>query len=87
MLCAIAFGGLILYLYCYYGKLASDFFTLFDACLYESNWMVLTNDLQKTFILMIAYGQRRIFYHGYGFVELNLETFLKVKHFLKIIFY
>lgn len=67
-----------LYAYCYIGKHSSDYYLAFGDCLYESNWMSLPNDMQKTFILMIAHSQIPIYYHGYGVVILDLNLFTRV---------
>lgn len=68
----------ILFLYCFYGKLATDSFGSMAVCMFESNWQDLPVDLQKYFILVIGNAQRPLFYHGSGLAVLNLETFTKV---------
>lgn len=68
-----------LFLYCYYGKLASESFESMADLLYENNWPELPNKLKKYFILMIGNGQQPLFYHGFGIAVLNLETFSKVR--------
>lgn len=78
MVFASSFGGLNLYFYCLYGKYATDSFQAFSDCLYETNWFVLPNDIQKNFILIIGQAQKRIYYHGHGVINLDLETFCKV---------
>lgn len=75
---AISIGKLNLFLYCYCGQCATDDYAAYADYLYESNWIKLSNDLQKKFILMIAYAQEPVYYHGYGMVYLNLKTFLAV---------
>lgn len=67
-----------IYLYCHHGKCATDYYESYADCLYESNWIILPNRLRKSFILMIAYGQKEIFYDSYGFIKLDLEGFSKV---------
>lgn len=79
MLFASAFGVLKLYIYCYYGKCATDNYAAFAHCLYEMNWMILPIDLQKSLILLIAHAQKPISYHGYNIVDLNLNTFTRVR--------
>ncbi|XP_031632738.1 odorant receptor 67a-like [Contarinia nasturtii] len=67
-----------LFLSCYFGKLASNSYEKMADCLYhDCNWIELPNDLKKSIILMIQMSQKPIFYHGFGIVELNLETFTK----------
>lgn len=67
----------ILLVFCYYGKMATESFENMADCLYESNWLDLTVDLQKYFITLIINTQRRLYYHGYGMVVLDLETFCR----------
>lgn len=66
------------FLYCYFGKCATDFYAEFANCLYESNWMTLHYDIQKYFILMIGNGQKLLYYSGFDMVNLNLELFCRV---------
>lgn len=68
-----------LFVYCYFGKLATKSFESIADCLYETNWQDLPIDMQKHFILMIANYQKPIYYHGFGIAVLNLETFVKVR--------
>lgn len=67
-----------LFLYCFFGKLATESFETMADCLYETNWLDLPVNLQKYFIVMIGNAQIPIHYHGFGVALLNLETFLKV---------
>lgn len=68
----------MLFLYCFFGKLAIDSFARMADSLFEANWQDLPINLQKYFILMIANSQKPIYYHGFGVAILNLETFCKV---------
>lgn len=77
---SIAISGSNLFLYCYYGKLSTDYYGGFAGCLYESNWMLLPVDLQKSFISMIVYARKPLSYHGYNFIDLNLDTFTMVSN-------
>lgn len=72
------FSTLLLFVYCYYGKIATDSFIAMSDCLYESNWHNLPIHLQKYFIIMITNAQRKLYYHGFGILFLNLETFSAV---------
>lgn len=67
-----------LFVFCYFGKLATDSFSNMGDCLFEYDWQALPIDLQKYFPLMIQNAQRRILYHGFGILVLKLETFTKV---------
>lgn len=74
----MVYTELTLYLYCYYGKYATDSYASYANCLYNSNWIILPLNFQKLFVVMIGHAQQPLFYHGYGMVELNLETFARV---------
>lgn len=71
---------LCLFVYCYFGKLATESFLNMSDGLYQSNWFKLPVNLQKYFVPMIQNTQRPLYYHGFGIAVLNLETFTKVKH-------
>lgn len=81
-LCLILFsvvvGFINLFLYCYFGKMATDSFEQMAVCLYECNWQDYPIDLQKYFILMLQNMQQPLWYHAYNVAILNLETFTKV---------
>lgn len=78
----LTIGGLVsicnLFVYCYYGKLATDSYAQFNNCFYNANWQDLSNGLQKYFIVMMANAQLPLQYHGLGIAILNLETFTRV---------
>lgn len=76
---AIIDGVSDLYLYCYFGKLATDSHTKMAECLYETNWPDLPVPLQKYFILMISNIQKPLYYHGFGIAVLDLEAFTQVR--------
>lgn len=67
------------FLYCYFGKSATDSYAKMADRLFESDWQKLPIELQKYLILMIANMQRPLYYHGFGIAALDLETFIKVK--------
>lgn len=67
-----------LFLYCYYGKLASESNEKFADCVYDSNWHELATKLQKYVPVLIANMQKPIYYNGFGFVNLDLNTFITV---------
>ncbi|XP_031638771.1 odorant receptor 82a-like [Contarinia nasturtii] len=65
-----------LFLFCYFGKLASYSYEKMISCLYEDiNWTELPNGQQKHLILMIAMAQKPVFYHGFHIMKLDLKTF------------
>lgn len=68
-----------LFVYCFFGKLATESYANMPKCLFETNWPELPHELQRYFVLMISDAQRPLYYHGFGIAILNLETFLKVK--------
>lgn len=70
-----------IFLYCFFGKLATESYLAMADSLYETNWFKLSNSMQKMFLLMIEQSQRPIYYHGFGLVIMNLETFTKVRNF------
>lgn len=68
-----------IFLFCYFGKLATESYANLCDYLYEFNWHELPNDLQKYFILMIGNAQQTLYYSGFGMIILDLETFSKVR--------
>lgn len=85
-ICTISIAGIIgvlsPFLFCYFGKVATESFEDMGDCLYECNWQVLPVHFQKHLILIIANMQRPIYFHGFGMVYLNLGTFTKVIWFI-----
>lgn len=75
---AVAIGILFMFLYCYFGRMATESFMDMTDCLFESNWLNLSVDLQKFFILMIGNARRPMFYNGSRIATVNLETFTAV---------
>lgn len=75
---AIIASTLILFLYCFFGKIASESSMGIANLLFQANWQALPLKLQKYFIIMIANAQIPLYYHGFGVAVLNLETFTKV---------
>ncbi|XP_055309901.1 odorant receptor 47a-like [Sitodiplosis mosellana] len=67
-----------LFVYCYFGKLASVSYEKMAHCLYESNWQRLSTHLQKYIVLMMGNMHRPLFYHGFDVFILNLSTFSKL---------
>lgn len=69
---------LIMFFYCYFGKLASISFEQMTDHVFQMNWQDLPVKLQKYFILLIANMQKPLFYYGGGIVILDLSTFVNV---------
>lgn len=76
----VSVGMTNLFIYCYFGKLATDTYKKMSDCVFEMNWPELPNDLQKYIILMVRNMQKPLYYHGFGIVNLDLETFTKVRN-------
>lgn len=72
-------GMVILFLFCYFGALATESFEEMADSLYESNWPELPVALQKYFIVMIGNMQRTLHYHGFEVASLDLNTFISVR--------
>lgn len=66
------------FLFCFFGKMATDCYINMSDSLFQSNWYILPIELQKCFIVMIGFGQRPIYYHGFNVMILDLETFTAV---------
>lgn len=70
--------AVILFLLCFFGKLAHENFLNMSDCLFECNWLVYPINIKKYILFMIMNTQRPIYYHGFGIAVLDLITFLKV---------
>lgn len=80
MLIFAAFVGCSnLFVYCFFGKMATESFMNIADSFYESNWQSLPNETQKYFIVIIANAQKPIYYYGFGIAILNLESFCSVR--------
>lgn len=75
---ATMLSGSIMFLYCYFGEMATESYENFANSLYEGRWQDLKPELQKYIIVMIANAQRPLEYHGFNVAVLSLETFAKV---------
>lgn len=74
--CIVA--GSNLFFYCFFGQLAHESYMNLSDCFYNSKWPHLAPDLQKIFVVLIAIAQRPLFYHGFGIIHLNLNSFNRV---------
>lgn len=77
---AIFTSQLLLFLYCYFGKIASDSSFGIADLLFNANWQALPIELQKYVITMIAIAQHPLHYDGFGVAVLHLETYTKVSN-------
>lgn len=71
-------GCVNLFLYCYYGHLATESYLMISDRLYESNWYNRPLKFQKFLIVMIQNAQQEHYFHGFGIIILNLNTYCKV---------
>lgn len=72
------FFGMLMFPYCYFGKIATDSFIDMSDCVYEMNWGNLPAKLQKYLIIMIANMQNPIYYHALHVCILDLNTYMRV---------
>lgn len=82
MAIAAVVGASNLFLYCYFGHLATDFYSQISVDLFASKWITFPLNLQKYFILMIGNSQQPLHYHGFGITFLDLNTYCSVRFFL-----
>lgn len=76
---SLAVGTGSLYLFCYFGKLATESFENMSNCIYNTSWQQFDIELKKYVIVMIENAQKSLYFHGYGVLILNLETFTQVQ--------
>lgn len=68
-----------LFLYCYFGQVATDCYENVAIILYEAKWLNTPLKLQKYFVLMIGNAQIPLNYHGFGIAFLSLNTYMRVR--------
>lgn len=69
-----------LFIYCYYGKVATESYQKMADCLYtDCIWWERSIEIQKYMLLMNANMQRLLYFHGFEVAVLNLETFTAVR--------
>lgn len=71
-------GMVNMFMYCYFGKLATESFENMSDCIYDMNWQELPISLQKYIVIMIMNMQKTLYYHGFEVAILNLNTYLHV---------
>lgn len=69
LLTAGSLGLFYLFLFCYFGKLATESFEKMADYAYEINWHELPIEQKKYFILIIANTQKPLLYHGFSVVK------------------
>ena len=68
-----------LFLYCIYGKLASESYEKMSNFMYNNlDWQEFPIKLQKYFIIITVNMQQPLYYHGFGLIDLNLTSFVTV---------
>lgn len=73
-LCAI----INIFVCCYFGKLTNESYKRMAECMNKINWYEFPVELQKYYILAIGKIQMRVYYHGFGTVNINFKLFTKV---------
>lgn len=71
-------GILTLFLYCYFGQLATEGFIQMSNVLYDSNWSHQSVQLQKCIVFMMSNMQKPLYFNGFGVANLNMRTFISV---------
>lgn len=77
---SLSVGTGSLYLFCYFGKLATESFENISNCIDNASWQHFDIELKKYVIFMIKNAQRSLHFHGYVMLVLNLETFTYVQY-------
>lgn len=79
MIAQATFGMVNLFIYCYFGKMTTEYFAKMPDCVYfEMKWPKLPIELQAYVVLMIQNMQKPVFYHGFDVAVMDLNTFLRV---------
>lgn len=74
------FGLLTMFIFNYYGKIATESFEKMGECVFECDWYEFPFNFQKNFVLMIAITKKPLRYHGCGLMPLSLDTFRTVRN-------
>lgn len=67
-----------LFIYCFFGEMATRSYGDMAYTLYEVNWQDLPIEFQKYFFVMIMNMQVPMFYDGFGVIILEMQTFSMV---------
>lgn len=68
----------ITFICCNIGEMTSNQFDLFDEQLYQCNWYLLSNEMQRMLIIFMPITQQPSIIRGFGNVEVRQETFKMV---------
>lgn len=63
---------------CNFGEMTSYQFEMFDEQLYQSNWYLFSNEMQRMLIVFMSFTVQPAILHGYGNVEATRATFKQV---------
>lgn len=77
MLVAISSSGILLFIFCHFGKMATDAFFSFGDYAYQTEWYTIPIKKQQYFQLIIQIAQNPLCYKGFG-INLDLQTFSAV---------
>lgn len=69
---------LTLFIFCYFGKLATESYEKMADSLYKCNWHEFPTGQQRYLVTMIHNAQMPLYYHSMRVAVLDLETFCKV---------
>lgn len=72
-----------IFLYCFFGKMASESFEGMANCIYNANWPSIPVKLHEHILIMMLNTQQPLYYDGFGILILNLETFSSVSKCIK----
>lgn len=76
-----------LFIYCNFGKIATESYEKICDCVFNLKWYRLSIRQQKYFVLMIQNMHKPFYYHGFGITYLNLDTFSTVSMMARFINY
>lgn len=68
-----------LFLYCYFGQLATESYEQMADCSFELNWREFLMSLRKYLVIMIGNMSTPVYYQGFSVINLDLQTFTKVR--------
>lgn len=74
-----------IFLYCFFGIMASESFEGMADCIYNANWPRIPGKLHTNILIMMSNTQQPIYYDGFGILILNLQTFSSVSKCFKSI--
>lgn len=79
ILCLSTFALVNLFIFCYFGRIATDSFAKMSDCVYfKLNWQKIPPKQQAIVVLMIRNMQKPIHFHGFDVAIMDLNTFIQV---------